>query len=406
MFALPAAETTTTTDGVAVNLVTCGDDPSWICRTVEDATGSEGLANTAEFLATRPLRIALIIIGALVVRRLVHGAIGRLTDRLKDGGPKLEKLPAARHLRFYDDVYPEPDLRADQRAETIGVLLKSVASLAVWTLAALMVLGELGVSLGPLIAGAGIAGAALGFGAQSLVKDFLSGVFMLMEDQYGVGDVVDVGEATGVVEEVSLRTTRLRSLDGTVWHVPNGEIRRVGNLTQQWSRVVLDVGVAYASDLRATREIVEQAAARVADGEQWGPDIVEPPSVLGVEGLDADQVTLRLLAKTKPGAQWDVGRALREEIKAAFDEAGIEIPFPQRTVWMRPDTTDTVARGDAPTPVAPSGDRGADPQERPGGNGASTPGARQPREGGRDVTMGAEPDRDEDGGGEGTDGEH
>ncbi|MDY7100334.1 MAG: mechanosensitive ion channel family protein [Actinomycetota bacterium] len=400
MFAVLAAQTTTTTEGVEVDLDTCGNDPSWICRTVEDATGSETLANTAEFLATRPLRIAMIIIGAILVRRFLHLAIDRLTKQLRDGKPRLDKLPAARHLRFYDEVFPEPDLRAEQRAQTISALLKSVSSLVIWTITVLLVLGELGVVLGPLLAGAGIAGVAFGFGAQSLVKDFLSGVFMLMEDQYGVGDVVDVGEAVGVVEEVSLRTTRLRSLDGTVWHVPNGEISRVGNLTQQWSRVVLDVGVAYASDLRTTRQIVEQAAARVADGDQFGPDIVEPPTVLGVEGLDADQVTLRLLAKTKPGAQWDVGRALREEIKGALDEAGIEIPFPQRTVWMRPDTADssvTVATGDAAVPV-PTGS-----EPRGSGNGAASEGARQPREGGRDVTFGNDDERDDD---EGTDGEH
>jgi small conductance mechanosensitive channel len=203
----------------------------------------------------------------------------------------------------------------------------------IWATAALMCLGEVGIDLGPLIAGAGVLGVAIGFGSQSLVRDFLSGAFILVEDQFGVGDIVDVGEASGTVEAVSLRTTRLRAIDGTVWHVPNGEIRRVGNMSQHWSRALLDIEVAYDTVVAHARSVIK----RVADAV-WAEDdgVLEEPELWGVEQLGANGVMLRLVVKTTPSQQWRVSRQLRERIKAAFDEEGIEIPFPQQTVWHKP----------------------------------------------------------------------
>jgi small conductance mechanosensitive channel len=205
----------------------------------------------------------------------------------------------------------------------------------IWVTAIILVLGELGLNLGPFIAGAGIVGVALGFGAQSLVKDCISGLFMLMEDQYGIGDVVDLGEAVGTVENVALRTTVLRGLDGTVWYVPNGEIQRVGNKSQLWSTALVDIDVAYDADLEAVRTVLLDAATEICTDEQWVGDVLEEPQILGVEMLGADGITLRMVVKTAPGAQWALQRALREGFKDALDDAGIEIPFPQRTIWMR-----------------------------------------------------------------------
>src|SRR4029453_3214686 len=199
------------------------------------------------------------------------------------------------------------------------------ASFAIWTLAALMALGTLGLDLGPLIAGAGIVGVAIGFGSQNLVRDFISGIFMLMEDQYGVGDVVDAGPATGTVEGVGLRTTRLRDANGTLWHIPNGEIRRVGTRSQGWARALVDVEVAYSTDIDDTTRTIEQVANDLYADPHWAPRILETPEVWGVGELGPDGIRVRLVAKTRPLEQWKVARELRPRLKVAFDQAGIEV---------------------------------------------------------------------------------
>jgi moderate conductance mechanosensitive channel len=226
----------------------------------------------------------------------------------------------------------ETSLRAEQRIDALSSVLRSVVTFVIWLVALLMCLGEVGIDLAPLLAGAGVLGVAIGFGSQSLVRDFLSGMFILIEDQFGVGDIVDLGEASGTVEAVSLRTTRLRAVDGTVWHMPNGEITRVGNMSQHWSRALLDVEVAYDTDLEHARRVIK----RVAD-ELWREDtsVLDEPEMWGVEQLGASGIALRLVVKTTPSAQWKVSRELRERIKLAFDEEGIEIPFPQQMVWNR-----------------------------------------------------------------------
>jgi small conductance mechanosensitive channel len=217
----------------------------------------------------------------------------------------------------------------------MGDLFKSVITGVLIAVFGTMILSQLGVNIAPIIASAGILGIALGFGAQSLVKDFLSGVFMIFEDQYGVGDVIDVGEATGTVEAVSLRVTRLRDLDGTVWYVPNGEILRVGNKSQNWSRAVVDIGVGYDEDLSRARRVLADVAHDLWEDEDFRSVIIEEPEVTGVEALNPDAITLRVLVKTAPMEQWGVARELRQRIKARFDHEGIEIPFPQRVVWHR-----------------------------------------------------------------------
>jgi len=197
------------------------------------------------------------------------------------------------------------------------------------------VLGALGLNLGPLLAGAGVAGVALGFGAQSLVKDFLTGIFLLIEDQYGVGDVVDVGEASGTVEAVSLRVTRLRDQNGTVWHVPNGEIRRVGNKSQQWARALLDVAVSPNANLEQAAAVIGRAAEAVWAMPDAAADVLDAPEVLGIEYLGPDAATIRVQGKTRPGAQWRVSRLLRIQIADALAQADVELP-PSR--FIRPIT--------------------------------------------------------------------
>jgi len=242
--------------------------------------------------------------------------------------------------------------RRVQRAETMGSLLKSIITTVIVAVVSIMVISELGYDVAPLIASAGILGVALGFGAQSLVKDYLSGIFMIFEDQYGVGDVVDLGEAIGTVEAVTLRITRVRALDGTVWYVPNGEIMRVGNQSQNWARAVIDVSVAYGEDLARVQTVLRDVAHGLWEDEEYRDVVVEEPEVTGVENLAADSVNLRVLVKTAPLQQWAVARELRARIKARFDYEGIEIPFAQRVVWHRQESEPPVTDPpDAPRPA-------------------------------------------------------
>ena len=309
---------------------------------------------------------AIIIIAALVTNFVVRRAISHAVERLvRASEARAASVPSVRAQEgapssLHQTVERLRALaiqreRSEQRARTVGSLLHYVASIAIFTVAALMVLAELGVSIAPLIAGAGIVGVALGFGAQSLVKDFLSGTFMLLEDQYGVGDIIDVGEATGTVEQVTLRVTTLRDINGTVWYVPNGEIRRVGNQSQLWSRIVLDVEVAYDTDIAQASEVIKRVADEEWRAETPGAMIIEEPEVWGVQQFAQSAVVLRLAVKTRPGEQWAAGTRCARALKAAFDEADIEIPFPQQTVWLHSTIKSprggTIPTGDASPPT-------------------------------------------------------
>jgi small conductance mechanosensitive channel len=212
-----------------------------------------------------------------------------------------------------------------------------------------MVLSEVGMDVAPILASAGVLGLAIGFGAQNLVKDFLSGVMMMVEDQYGVGDAVDLGEAVGTVEHVGLRVTRVRDVDGTVWYVRNGEILRVGNQSQNWARTVLDINVGYREDLVRVRRVLEEVAHGLWEDEDYSGVVIEEPEVWGVENLSPDGVVMRVTLKTAPMEQWQVAREMRARIKARFDHEGIEIPLPQRVVWHREQPAAAV-EGDATMP--------------------------------------------------------
>ncbi|WIY02195.1 mechanosensitive ion channel family protein [Amycolatopsis mongoliensis] len=304
----------------------CVDDLSTLCSQVYKATGNEWLAGSANWLLTKPLKILMIVVIAFVVRLILRRLINRVTTLPKSNG----RLPAL--LRPLRERAPEVlgsaiIERRRQRAQTIGSVLKSMATFLIYGLAFILVLGELGLNLGPIIASAGIIGVAIGFGAQNLVKDFLSGIFMMVEDQYGVGDVVDIGEATGTVEAVGLRITTLRDLKGTVWYVRNGEVLRVGNSSQGFAVAVVDVPLGYTADVERATTVLGEAASTATESDALKDNVLEPPEMLGVESVTPEGLQLRLTVKVRPGKQWAVQRALRAQLLAALEEAGFDPPL-------------------------------------------------------------------------------
>jgi moderate conductance mechanosensitive channel len=286
------------------------------------------VANMAELLLARSLKVAAVVLGAVVLNRLVRWLLRRIVGSLEHRSIQqpLESLRAKTPRALLASTDPLPSLRRSQRAEMIGAAVANVASVAIWLIAAIMVLQVLGLRLGPLLAGAGLAGLVLSLSAQQMVRDFLSGIAMLMEDQYGPGDVVDAGPAKGVVERVGLRTTRLRAVDGIVWHVRNGEIERLGNESRDWARVLVDVQVARGADLALAMGTVERAGHQVAQDEQWQPFLLEAPELWGVEEVKPASVTIRLAVKTRPSKRDDIARQLRATVERALEQAGIPLP--------------------------------------------------------------------------------
>jgi small conductance mechanosensitive channel len=282
------------------------------------------------WIATNVLAILLITIISLVVWWLLLRVITRVTENAK--GRLREERPgqarAAEHTQELTAVLMSA--RREQRAEALGQLLKSIATFSVFSIALLLILAQIGVNLGPLIASAGVIGVALGFGAQTMVKDFLSGVFLVLEDQFGVGDFVDLGPATGTVEEVTLRVTRVRDMSGVVWYVRNGEILRVGNRSQGWTMAIVDVPIAYNEDLDRVRRIIEAVGAEMDSDTQYDDTLFGTPTYAGVESVSGDAVFVRITAKAAPDKQMVAARAIREQLKLAFDEAGVRVPVLQR----------------------------------------------------------------------------
>ncbi len=288
--------------------------------------------------------VLAIVALALVLRWVLHRAITKVISEAVESTVPVTIRPLRGKGESTVQGTPLLTERRRQRTETIGSVLRSTTSVVVLTVGTAMALEELGFDLGPVVASAGIVGVALGFGAQNLVKDYLNGMFMILEDQYGVGDAVDAGEASGIVEAVGLRTTRLRSVDGTVWHIRNGEILRIGNMSQGWSRALLDISVAYDTDTDLAARVIKEVADGVWQDEELGGLVLEEPEVWGVENLGADGIAIRLVVKTAPLEQWKVARELRRRVKTAFTDNGIEIPFPQRSLWLRtsPDSAPAV----------------------------------------------------------------
>jgi small-conductance mechanosensitive channel len=292
-----------------------------LCSRVLELTDSQWLANSSYVIIVKPLRIIGIILAAMLIRWLLHRAIRRLaTSTSRANMPALLKPLKERAQQAEEGQFiPE---RRRQRAEAIGSVLSSFVSAVVFTIAALLVMGEFGFNLAPLLASAGIVGIALGFGAQSLVKDLIAGLFMLLEDQYGVGDTVDLGDASGVVETVGLRITTVRDARGVLWYVRNGEIIRVGNKSQGWAMVVIDIPIGFVNSEQAIT-VLRTAAQRVAEDPEHATEFLEPPDVVGVETLTVDGATIRTIAKTTADGQIAVQRELRQALTEALETSGI-----------------------------------------------------------------------------------
>ncbi|MET7300135.1 mechanosensitive ion channel family protein [Embleya sp. NPDC005575] len=294
-----------------------------------------------ESLVVTPIRILVIILVALILRAVTRKLITQLVGRMANSGTDSSGRPVTGFLLNAE--------RRRQRAETVGSVLRSTASFVILGIAGLMVLGEFKVNLAPLLASAGIAGIALGFGARNLVTDFLSGMFMILEDQYGVGDLVDAGAATGTVVEVGLRITKLRDVDGTVWYIRNGEIKRIGNKSQGWGTAKVDVQVGYHEDVDKVRAVISSTAEALAEIEPWNERMWGSATVVGMESVTPDAVVLQVQIKTMPGQELPVARELRGRLKRAFDDAGIRISEPVASA-----TGPASDEGPAPAPAEPA----------------------------------------------------
>lgn len=311
----------------------CNDDR--FCQQVFDWTHNQWLANSSYVVIVKPLRIIGIILIAMLIRWILHRAIRRLTaSTTRASMPALLKPLRERSSATAEEGQFIPERRR-QRAEAIGSVLRSFVTATVFTLAALLVMGEFGFDLGPLLASAGIVGVALGFGAQSLVKDLIAGLFMLLEDQYGVGDTVDLGEATGVVETVGLRITTVRDGRGVLWYIRNGEIVRVGNKSQGWAMVVVDVPIGFVNS-EAAGAVLRQAAERVAAAPEHQGEFLEPPTVVGVEQLTVDGAVIRTIAKTTADARATVQRSLRQALTESLEDTGLSERIAASRLMPRP----------------------------------------------------------------------
>jgi small conductance mechanosensitive channel len=272
------------------------------------------------------LRILLILVGLVVVRWILLILVKRIVTTVTTGVKRREGAADTKAL----DASPLARARIVQRARTIGLVLSNLITASLTISALIAILAELGIAIGALAAGAGILGAALGFGAQSLVKDFLAGLFIVVEDQFGVGDFVDLGTATGVVESIRLRVTQVRDSEGTVWYVRNGEILRVGNQSQGWSRIILDLPLAYNSDLEKAKKVIEAAAAKLAETPNLKTGLIGKAEVWGIQALGGEEIVFRMVQQVRPSKKDAITRALRMEVKKALDKAGIGLSTPDR----------------------------------------------------------------------------
>ena len=275
-------------------------------------------SDTMTWLITVLPRLLLILIIAAVVMRLVSVLLKRLrpvvVGRLRKGGL-------------------EDDGELDKRIDTLFGILKSVIKVIVWLILVMLILKQLGIDVAPIIAGAGILGLAVGFGAQELVRDFISGFFMLLENQVRAGDVAIVNGTGGMVESVGLRTIVLRDLAGTVHTIQNGKINSLSNMTKEWSAMVFDIGVAYKEDADQVMKVMARVDEDLRSDENFGSLILQPMEIFGVDSFGDSAVVIKGRIKTKPIQQWTVGREYRRRLKIAFDKEGIEIPFPHRTIY-------------------------------------------------------------------------
>lgn len=309
-------------------------DSGWFMISAADASQEfsnifESLTSVSFWLGT-PFRILMIIVMALAVRGLLQIVIKQITNSVAKG-TSIRIIPSKTSRRWITDDAPSNSRQA-QRAKTVGSVLRNVSSIVVWTVAIVMIISELGFNIAPVIASAGVVGVALSFGAQSLVKDFLSGIFIVAEDQLGIGDFVDLGEAIGEVEAVGLRVTQVRDSNGTLWHVRNGEILRVGNSSQGWARTNIDLPVPYDADVQTLSSTLLKAANKALADPDIKSSVVDEASFVGIEKLTGESLTLRFTVKTAPSEQWTVARTMRTALKKALDDQGIRVPLANQSV--------------------------------------------------------------------------
>ncbi len=336
-------------------------DAGWACEPVWDATGNQTLATAVGWLSEKPLQIAGILALAYLANRVIRSLIQRAGRRMAENADRLGGyVPDGLRTR-------EVDGRSVARAATMSTIARSMATAVVTVVAAAWILAVLGVSLAASVASAGVVGVALGFGAQNVVRDVLAGWFILVEDRYGVGDVIDAGPpAVGTVERVTLRSTRLRDINGTVWHVANGEILRVGNKSQSWSRAVVDVVVAPDADLEQARLLLGDVGEELQADPGWASLVTSEPNVLGVQRIDPTGVTLRVIIDTSPGEQFPVEREYRLRVLRAFDAAHVPLaaPYAAGPPGARPGAGPGAPANPGAAGAAPSvgsGDPGGDP---------------------------------------------
>lgn len=280
------------------------------------------------------LRIILIVLIAVVMRSLIRRAITKLIARMNRTAQAMDGALGGLLVNAE---------RRRQRSEAIGSVLRSVTSFLIMGTAALSVLSVLKIDLAPLLASAGVAGVAIGFGARNLVTDFLSGVFMILEDQYGVGDEIDAGVAQGTVVEVGLRVTKLRGANGAIWYVRNGEVKRIGNLSQGWAMAEVDVTLRYDEDLDRARDAMVRVGEEMSKSTPWDEKLWEPVEVMGLDSVSLDSVVVRVQAKAAPGEAGAVARELRWRIKQALDAAGIRMGPPPAAAEEEPAAADPSA---------------------------------------------------------------
>ena len=346
----------------------CGDNPGIACRMAWDVTHSTNAAQLVRVYLAGPvsegLRILFVIVVALIVRAAAHRVINKLTERAAtatlpvgqvirphraSANAAAASAAAAAAARAGDApvlVQEDGTERREQRARALGSILRSGVSIVVFGIAVLTILGDLGFDLTPLLLSTTVLGVALGFGAQNLVRDYLAGILMLVEDHYGVGDTINVNDATGTVEAMTLLSTQLRDVNGVVWHIRNGTIESVGNESQGWSRAVIDYPVPYEEDLARIRALMEQAAGSMFRERGWRKLMLEKPEVWGAQELSSKEVTMRIVAKTAPMRQWEVARELRARVKATLDAAGVAPAGPDTIVITASGADDP--RGSAP----------------------------------------------------------
>jgi small conductance mechanosensitive channel len=266
------------------------------------------------WLSGHGLRIVIIIIGAFIVRQIVGSLVDKFIRRI-----------------IKPDQFSDSE-NEKRREDTLIKVVDDILGVFIWATAGLMLLSEIGLNIGPLLACAGIVGIAIGFGGQYLISDFLGGLSVILENQYRVGDIICINGTCGKVEDVSLRITTLRDLDGTVHYISNGNIKQVSNRTRQFARVNLNIGVAYNSDLEKVISVVNRVGQEMADDPAWKEHIIKAPYFLRVEDFADSAIVIKILGETKPMKQLDVTGELRKRLKIAFDKEGIEIPFPQRVI--------------------------------------------------------------------------